>query len=251
MNLLRRYNKTFVVAVAFSIFLEVFGYMVMQNELIYLDDKIKNVNEQYRNLSRLTKTLLWGDVGKPVQKDAWIKAWKSYDESLLELGTQRYQLLLTDDIKDHRDTIFLFWASSQKSFKQAVEKINQVFPEDTKIPTSTGIFPLLDDAKKQGDRSSIILLSELISSLISFNVFAKEVMQIDLLKLDKEINELIERINYYYWLQLSIVLFAFFISSIILLFYRNDPLKSRRKRLRKAKKSTKIKRKPPRNFNRQ
>ncbi len=253
MSLMRRYSKAFIVAVAFSIALEVSSYVIVQNELAYINDTINSVSEQYRNLSRLNKSLLRGERGQPLQKDVWIQAWKDFDTGVSELGTQRYQLLLTEDIKKRRNTIFLFWDSSQKGFISAVEKIDQVFPDQADIPNSTGIFTLLDKAKLTGDRPSIILLSELVSSLISFNVFAKEIMQIELLLLDKDINERSERINYYYWLQLSIVLFVFFMSSIVLLFVRDDPLANRRKRLRKAKQMTKTmakrKRKAPRVLN--
>ncbi|MEH6633502.1 MAG: hypothetical protein V7776_22015 [Halopseudomonas aestusnigri] len=241
MSLMRRYNKAFIVAVAFSIGLEVSSYVVVQNELAYINDTIKSVSEQYRNLSRLTKSLLRGERGQPLQKDAWIQAWKDFDDGVSELRSHRYQLLLTEGIKERRNTIFLFWDSSQKGFISAVEKIDQVFPDHSKIPSSAGIFPLLDKAKHKGDRPSIILLSELVSSLISFNVFAKEIMQVELLLLDKDINERSERINYYYWLQLSIVLFVFFIGAIVLLFVRDDPLSKRRKRLRKAKITMKTK----------
>ncbi|WP_419904669.1 hypothetical protein [Kiloniella sp.] len=246
---MRRYHKSFIVAVALTISFEVFGYIALKSELTYLNGTIKGVSEQYRDLSRLTKSLLRGERGKPLQKDPWIMAWKAYDKGVRELGTQRYQLFLTEDIKTSCDTILLFWRSSQMGFNSAVEKIELAFPKNTTLPSSTGIFPLLDEAKLKGDSPAIILYSEMVSNLISFNVFAKEIMQIELLQLDKEINEHIERINYFYWLQLSLVLFGFFISSIILIFVRLDPVANRRKRLRKAKKLTKTKRKPPRILN--
>mgnify|MGYP000611757534 CR=1 FL=1 len=249
MSLLRRYNKVFAAAVILFTLLEVFGYIVLRRELAYLSDTTIGVSEEYRSLARLTKALLKGEKGAVIQKDAWISAWKAYDKGVSELASERYQLLLTKVIRERRDTILLFWHSSEKSFKSAVEKINSAFPNKTNLPRSAGIFYLLDKAKLEGDRSTIILLSELVSSLISFNVFAKEVMQIELLQLDRDINQHIERMKYYFWLQLSVVLFCFFLSSIVLLFIRDDPGIHRRKRLKKIKKTPQIKRKPPRVLN--